>query len=109
MVTLLENVSAEMDFVQTVADLVSSGDSINPSLNAVADAFRWRQLTGRFVSENNTVKMNALVYADTKGINDNDFAAKDVKEHYSPKKPGIPNRGKVPKSLCYSFQHGLCT
>ena len=106
LVTLLENVSAEMDFVQTVADLVSSGDSINPSLNAMADAFRRRQLTGRFVSENNTIKMNALVYADTKSINDNDFAAKDIKEHYSPK--GTQNRGKSSKGVCYLFQRGRC-
>ena len=47
----------------------------------MADAFRRRQLMGLFVSENTTVKMNALVYADTKGVNDNDFSAKDVKEH----------------------------
>ena len=33
------------------------------------------------MGENTTVKMNALVYADTKGENDNDFSAKDVKEH----------------------------
>ena len=46
--TLMGNVSAELDFVQTVADLGSSGDGLNPSLNAVADAFRRRQLMGRF-------------------------------------------------------------
>ena len=95
--TLLENVSAELDFVQNVPDLVSSGDSLNPSLNAVADAFKRRQLTGQFVGDKNTVKVNALVYAETKGEHDNDFAAKDVKEHYAPKKSGTSNRGKAPK------------
>ena len=106
--TLIGNVSTELDFVQTVADLVSSGDGLNPSLNAVADAFRRRLLKGRFVSESNTVKMNALVYTDTKGANDNDVAAKDVKDHYSTKKYDTTNRGKAAKGICFLFQRGLC-
>ena len=35
-------VSAELDFVQAVLDLVAAKDSLNPSLNAVAEAFRRR-------------------------------------------------------------------
>ena len=102
--TLIGNVSTELDFVQTVADLVSSGDGLNPSLNAVADAFRRRLLKERFVSESNTVKMNALVYADTKGSNDNDVSAKDVKDHYSTKKYDTTKRGKAAKGICFLFQ-----
>ena len=97
---LLANVTADLDFVQSVADLVSSGDGLNPALNAVADAFRRRQLQGRFVSENNNVRMHALMYADTRGKEDNDFAAQDIKERYSPKKSSARNSGKSAQGVC---------
>ena len=108
MATMLANVSADLDFVQSVADLVSSGNGLNPALNTVADAFRRRQLKGRFVADNNNVRMNALMYADTKGEKDHDFAAKDVKEHYTPKKLNTRTAGKSSRNVCFLFQENRC-
>ena len=41
-------ISAELDFTQMVLDLVAAKDSLNPSVNAVAEAFRKRFVGGVF-------------------------------------------------------------
>ena len=42
MENLLANVPADLDFVQSVSDLVSYGDGLSPALNVVANAFSRR-------------------------------------------------------------------
>ena len=105
---LLANVSAELDFFQSVSYLVSSGDGLNPALNAVADAFRRPHLKGRFVAENENVRMSALMYADTNGEEDHDFAATDIKERYSPKKSNTRRQVKSSRGICFLFQENKC-
>ena len=104
MENLLANVPADLDFVQSVSDLVSYGDGLSPTLNVVANAFSRRQLPGRFVAESNNVRMYALMYADTKGEQDLDFAAKDIKERYSLKEQNARNPGKSSPGVCQLFQ-----
>ena len=61
----VERVLAELDFVQTVTDLVGAKTEINPSLNAVAEAFKRRQLCGAFVMENHEINLDALLQRDS--------------------------------------------
>ena len=101
-------VKADLDFVQSVADLVSVNDQLNPSLNAVTEAFRRRHLSGRFVSENQSVKMDALVYAESTTVTDRDRAATDIVDHYSPKGKKSSNRVGTPTKVCFAYQKGEC-
>ena len=48
--SLSATVASELDFVQSTVDLVAAKDSLNPSMNAVAEAFKRRHLTGRFAA-----------------------------------------------------------
>ena len=98
----------ELDFVQSVADLVSINDELNPSLNAVTEAFRRRQLSGKFVNENQNIKLDALVYAESTTGTDKDLAATDIVEHYNPKVKKSPNKGGYATGLCFAFQKGEC-
>ena len=45
----LLKMAGELDFEQSVADLVSLNDELNPSFNAVIEAFRRMQLSGKFL------------------------------------------------------------
>ena len=75
----ISQVSADLDFVQTVLDLVSRSEELNPSLNAITEAFRRRHLGGSFTSGSNSVMMDALLYADTKSTKDSDVMAAESK------------------------------
>ena len=59
-------VEADLDFVQSVLDLVAVNDSLNPSMNSVAEAFKRRLLYGRFASGEHSIKLDALVFAQTR-------------------------------------------
>ena len=61
----VDKVLAELDFVQTVNDLVGAKTELNPSLNAVAEAFKRRQLLGAFVSDNHEINLDALLHSDS--------------------------------------------
>ena len=99
-------VAAELDFVQESADLVATKDSLNPSMNAIAEAFRRRRLSGRFVSVNHNVKLDSLVYADTSSTNDFDHCASDIQKLTKEKvKPSPVGQRKM---ACFDFQRGLC-
>ena len=98
----------ELDFVQSVADLVSVNDQLNPSLNAVTEAFRRRQLSGKFVNGNQNIKLDALVYAESTTKTDKDLAATDIVEHYTPKVKKSLNKGGYATGLCFAYQKGEC-
>ena len=72
-------VSAELDFVQAVLDLVAAKDSLNPSLNAVAEAFRRRLLSDSFMSGDHSIQLDSLVYVDTSSPNDFDHCVTDIR------------------------------
>ena len=76
----IDRVLAELDFVQTVNDLVGAKTELNPSLNAVAEAFKRRQLRGAFVMDNHEVNLDALLHRDSIGVDDCDLSAPDVKK-----------------------------
>ena len=70
--------AADLDFAQSVLDLVSSNEELNPALNAVAEAFKRRALSGSFVSGTHCIALDALRYADTRSDNDQDGLATDI-------------------------------
>ena len=76
----VDKVLAELDFVQTVNDLVSTKSELNPSMNAVAEAFKRRQLLGAFVTDDHEINLDALLHRDSVGLNDSDLSAPDVKK-----------------------------
>ena len=104
--SLAEKVAAELDFVQESVDLVATKESLNPSMNAVAEAFRRRHLSGRFVSVNQNVKLDSLVYADTSSANDFDHCASDVQKLI--KEKAKPSPAGQRKMACFDFQRGAC-
>ena len=75
----MDRVLAELDFVQTVNDLVGAKTELNPSLNAVAEAFKRRQLGGAFVMENHEINLDALLHRDSIGVHDSDLSAPDIR------------------------------
>ena len=77
--SLTARVAAELDFVQETVDLVANKDSLNPSLNAVAEAFRRQRFCGRFVTGNHNIKLDSLMYADTSSAKDFDYCASDIR------------------------------
>ena len=76
----MEKILAELDFVQTVNDLVNAKSELNPSLNAVVEAFKCRQLLGAFVADNHEINLDALLHRENLGSDDNDLSAPDVKK-----------------------------
>ena len=63
----LDKVLAELDFVQTVNDLVGAKSELNPSLNAVAKAFKHRQLRGAYITDNHEISLDALLHGESVG------------------------------------------
>ena len=104
--SLAAKVAAELDFVQESVDLVATKDSLNPSMNAIAEAFRRRHFSGRFVAVNHNVKLDSLVYADTSSANDFDHCASDIQK--LAKEKVKPSQGGAQKMACFYFQRGIC-
>ena len=99
-------VSSELDFVQAVLDLVAAKDSLNPSLNAVAEAFRRRLISGSFMSGDHSVQLDSLVYADTSSQTDFDHCATDIRSQGASKKKPAPLDRQ--RTTCIDFQRGDC-
>ena len=76
----LDKTMAELDFVQSVVDLVGKKTELNPPLSAVAEAFKRRQLSGDFVSVGHSVNMDALLHGASVNAEDCDLLAPDVKK-----------------------------
>ena len=103
----LLGLAADLDFSQSVLDLVSSKEALNPALNAVAEAFKRRALCGSFVSDTHCIALDALKYADTRGDNDQDGLATDIKSMYDKNKK--QRRGdKATPNICWPYQRGIC-
>ena len=99
--------AADLDFAQSVLDLVSSKEELNPALNAVAEAFKRRALSGSFVSDTHCIALDALRYADTKGENDQDGLATDIKSLYD-KNRKLQRGDKPTPNICWPYQRGVC-
>ena len=99
-------VSAELDFVQAVLDLVAAKDSLNPSLNAMVEAFRRRLISNSFISGGHSIQLDSLVYADTSSHTDFDHCATDMRSHRASRKKLAPLDRQ--RTTCIDFQRGDC-
>ena len=97
-------VSAELDFTQMVLDIVAAKDSLNPSVNAVAEAFRRRFIGWKFASGDHSIQVDSLVYSETSTPTDFDHCATDFR--------GTGNRNTASldrqRTSCIDFQRGDC-
>ena len=80
---------------------MNSKSEINPSLDAVAEAFKRRQLLGTFVTNNQNISLDALLYSDRVGLEDSDLAAPDVKKFYDRNRgPQTTKRRRGGRGIC---------
>ena len=98
-VSKLGQLQAELDFTQSVSDLVSRQDPLNPSLNAIAEAFKRRNLGGVFLQESQDLSLQALMHSLNKSGNDSDLITPEMK--------GAKGRGTSTR-LCFAYQSGIC-
>ena len=96
-------VSAELDFTQMVLDLTAAKDSLNPSVNAVAEAFRRRYIGGKFASGDHSIQVDSLVYPETRTSTDFDHCA--TFRGACCRKPASLDRQRT---TCIDFQRGDC-
>ena len=99
-------VEADLDFVQSVLDLVAANDSLKPSMNSVAEAFKRRLLYRRFASGEHSIKLDALVFAETKGERDFDRCASDIRKLVAAENSVAPTGRQ--KRICLDYQRGRC-
>ena len=51
----------DLDYVQTLLNVLGDRTDINPAMNAVVDAFNRRRFTGRFKMANQSVELDTLL------------------------------------------------
>ena len=97
----LEQMEESLDFTQALLNLVGEKSAVNPVMNAVVDAFIRRRFTGRFRSGNQSIELDTLLNASTKGSLDDDENTKNVRVTNS--------QSKIGGRICYLFQSDSCT
>ena len=65
----------DLDYLQNLISSIGRETSINPSMNAVAEAFARRRYTGRFKTTGQSVRLDTMLYRSTKGTTDEDESA----------------------------------
>ena len=95
---------AELDFTQAVSDLVALRDQLNPSMEAIAEAFKRRNLSGVFLKDSQNLSLQALMFSLDKSGNDSDLLSSEIK---SAEIKSADGRGPS-KRPCYAYQRGIC-
>ena len=68
----LQQHTDDLDYLQSLITSASSGPAVNPSMNALNDAFTRRWLTGSFQTEGRSIEIDTLVHMSTKGERDDE-------------------------------------
>ena len=87
----------DLDYLQTLVTSLGREPALNPSMNAVEEAYARRRFTGRFKTTGQSVRLDTLLYKSTRGTADDDEAT-SVKG--KPRQPSY--------RLCFKFQKGEC-
>lgn len=92
----------DLDYVQTLLNVLGDRTDINPAMNAVVDAFNRRRFTGRFKMANQSVELDTLLNESTKGVKDGDEAIqqKTKRQEATQRSTSRP---------CFLFQTSNCT
>ena len=62
----------DLDYLQSLLSSLGSQASLNPSLDAVCDAFSRRRIAGRFRTQGYSVELDTLLNQSSKGAKDDD-------------------------------------
>ena len=90
----------DLDFLQTLVTSVHDEPAINPSMNALNDAFNRRRFAGRFKTPGRGIEMDTLLYQASKGAQDDDDTGA---------RRGASSQGNADvDQSCYAFQRGSC-
>ena len=90
----------DLDFLQTLVTSVHDDPAINPTLNALTDAFNRRRFAGRFKTPGQGIEMDTLRYQASKGAKDDDDT--DMK------KEAKVQRDTNDTQCCFAFQKSRC-
>ena len=97
----------DLDFLQTVVTSVHDAPALNPTMNAITDAFNRRRFSGRFRTAGRGIEMDTLLYQSTKGAKDDDDATSLVGNISGPSQQSRYRTGGEAQH-CYAFQSGSC-
>ena len=97
----------DLDFLQTVVTSVHDAPALNPTMNAITDAFSRRRFSGRFRTAGRGIEMDTLLYQSTKGVKDDDDATSLVGNISGPSQQSRYRTGGEAQH-CYAFQSGSC-
>ena len=86
-----------LDYLQTLISSVGNEPAINPTMNAVNEAFTRRWFSGKFRSGERSIELDTLVQMSTTGERDNDDRVQTQ----------VATTG-AHSSPCFAFQHGNC-
>ena len=98
----------DLDFLQTVVTSVHDAPALNPTMNAITDAFNRRRFVGRFRTAGRGIEMDTLLYQSTKGVKDDDDVTSLVGNTARPSQRTRYQTGGKPQHCCYAFQSGSC-
>ena len=89
-----------LDYTQRLVNIVGDKPALNPVMNAVAEAFTRRRVSGCFGDQ--SVRIDTLLNASSKGSNDDDErVARDINRKIN------ATNGK--QQVCFLFQSNECT
>ena len=97
----------DFDFLQTVITSVHDAPALNPSMNAITDAFNRRRFAGRFRTARRGIEMDTLLYQSTRGAKDDDDITRPV-GNTSMSSQQSRNRTGGEAQHCYAYQSGSC-
>ena len=87
----------DLDYLQNLVTSLGREPGLNPSMNAVEEAYARRRFTGRFKTTGQSVRLDILLHNSTRGIADDDESAAAKGKHR-----------KTSLRLCYKFQKDEC-
>ena len=99
--SLLQNAD-DLDYLQSLMTSVGKQPSINPTMNAVAEAFARRRVTGRFKTGAQSVALDTMLQLSTKGDTDDDGMMPHSASRQTPKQTKS-------SGICFRFQRNACT
>ena len=87
----------DLDYLQNLVTSLGREPGLNPSMNAVEEAYARRRFTGRFKTSGQSVRLDILLHKSTRGTADDDESAAEKAKRRQPS-------GR----LCFKFQKGEC-
>ena len=99
----------DLDYVQTLVGSVLREPSINPSMNALTDAFVRRRFSGKFRTAGNSIEMETLLQKGTAGKADHDEGENKSPPRKERERTRVARKtSPVSRKPCFAFQTGNC-